>query len=260
VIRALVVDDEPLARTGLRTWLAQEPDVTVVGEAGDGPAAIEAIQTLTPDLVFLDIRMPGMDGFEVIDRVATTHLPLVVFVTAHDEHAIQAFDVQALDYLLKPVSAARFAEAMRRARAALEREEGVAARAQLARVLDQRESGGDPGAGPTPVLHRFVVKDRGRYRLVRTEEVEWIEAAGNYAEIHTRGGVHLVRVTIAALESRLDRERFARIHRSTIVRIDRIREIVPEWHGDCQVILDSGATIKMSRSYRDRLLPTEKRS
>ena len=271
MIRTLIVDDEPLARTGLRVWLANEPDVTVVGEAGDGQSAIEAIRDLTPDLLFLDIQMPGMDGFEVIDLAAVDHLPLVVFVTAHDQHAIHAFEVHALDYLLKPVSEARFAAAMRRARAALDPQAvtaGAAIRARLASVLDWRDAGrGDSAppvdgtsSRPTAFLQRFVVKDRGRFLLVRAEEVEWIEAAGNYVQIHTRGAAYLVRATIAQLTARLDPNRFARIHRSTIVQIDGIREIVPEWHGDFQLILASGTTVRMSRGFRARLLPGGKRS
>jgi two-component system LytT family response regulator len=277
VIRTLIVDDEPLARTGLRVWLAKEPDVTVVGEAGDGPAAVEAIRALTPDLVLLDVQMPGMDAFDVIDQVAGAHLPLVVFVTAHDEHAIQAFEVHALDYLLKPVSEARFAAAMQRARVALAAGAQAAEDAasdRIARALDWRDTrrndstggGGETAAGPArtppgrpPVLHRFVVKDRDRYLLVRANDVEWIEAAGNYAQIHTRGAAYLVRATIAELTARLDPNRFARIHRSAIVQIDCIREIVPEWHGDCQVILTSGTTVRMSRGFRERLLPSEAR-
>jgi len=267
MIRTLIVDDEPLARTGLRVRLANEPDVTVVGEAADGPTAIEAIRSLTPDLLFLDIQMPGMDGFEVIDLVAMEHLPLVVFVTAHDEHAIHAFEVHALDYLLKPVSEARFTEAMRRARAALAPDAATAAdtaHARLATALDwrdaERNAGHNAALAQSPPLHRFVVKDRGRYLFVRADEVEWIEAAGNYAEIHARGTAYLVRATIADLTARLDPDRFARIHRSTIVQIDRIREIVPEWHGDFKVVLESGTTLRMSRGFRDRLLPGGKRS
>ena len=275
MIRTLIVDDEPLARTGLRVWLGKDPEVTVIGEAADGPAAIEAIRRLTPDLVFLDIQMPGMDGFEVIDQVAGEHLPLVVFVTAHDEHALRAFEVHALDYLLKPVSETRFAEAMRRARAALDPDAAPAAetaRTRLANALDWRDAVRDEmriagnGSGrssasalPSP-LHRFVVKDRERFLLVRASDVEWIEAAGNYVQIHTRSAAYLVRATIAELTARLDPNRFARIHRSTIVQIDCIREIVPEWHGDFQVTLESGTTVRMSRGFRERLLPTGKGS
>jgi len=252
VIRTLIVDDEPLARDGLRVRLLRESDVEIVGEAGDGPGAITAIRSLHPDLVFLDVQMPGMNGFEILEQVAGEHLPIVVFVTAHDEHALRAFDVHALDYLLKPVADDRFLESLRRARAALTAETlATGARERLAGALDAKA--GTPGAGPGPI-RRFVVKERGRYLLVPAEEVHWIGAAGNYAEIHARGGAHLVRATIADLAARLDPARFARIHRSTIVQIDQIREIIPEWHGDFDVVLEDGTTLKMSRGFRDRLL------
>jgi two-component system, LytTR family, response regulator len=252
VIRTLIVDDEPLARDGLRVRLQRESDVEIIGEAGDGPGAVDAIRSLHPDLVFLDIQMPGMDGFEILEQVAAEHLPIVVFVTAHDEHALRAFDVHALDYLLKPVADDRFLESLRRARAAMDAETPVAEmRERLAGALDAQAAA---TAGSPAVIRRFVVKERGRYLLVPAEEVSWIGAAGNYAEIHARGGAHLVRATIADLAARLDPARFARIHRSTIVQIDRIREIIPEWHGDFDVVMEDGTTLRMSRGFRDRLL------
>jgi len=253
VIRTLIVDDEPLARDGLRVRLQRESDVEIIGEAGDGPGAVEAIRSLHPDLVFLDIQMPGMGGFEILEQVAAEHLPIVVFVTAHDEHALRAFDVHALDYLLKPVADDRFLESLRRARAALDAETPAAGmRERLAGALDAQAAAAT--AASPAVIRRFVVKERGRYLLVPAEEVSWIGAAGNYAEIHARGGAYLVRATIADLAARLDPARFARIHRSTIVQIDRIREIIPEWHGDFDVVMEDGTTLRMSRGFRDRLL------
>jgi two-component system LytT family response regulator len=253
VIRTLIVDDEPLARDGLRVRLQRESDVEIIGEAGDGPGAVEAIRSLHPDLVFLDVQMPGMDGFEILEQVAAEHLPIVVFVTAHDEHALRAFDVHALDYLLKPVADDRFLESLRRARAALDAETPAAGvRERLAGALDAQAAAAT--ATRPAVIRRFVVKERGRYLLVPAEEVSWIGAAGNYAEIHARGGAYLVRATIADLAARLDPARFARIHRSTIVQIDRIREIIPEWHGDFDVVMEDGTTLRMSRGFRDRLL------
>jgi two-component system LytT family response regulator len=253
VIRTLIVDDEPLARDGLRVRLQRESDVEIIGEAGDGPGAVEAIRSLHPDLVFLDIQMPGMGGFEILEQVAAEHLPIVVFVTAHDEHALRAFDVHALDYLLKPVADDRFLESLRRARAALDAETPAAGmRERLAGALDAQAAAAT--AASPAVIRRFVVKERGRYLLVPAEEVSWIGAAGNYAEIHARGAAYLVRATIADLAARLDPARFARIHRSTIVQIDRIREIIPEWHGDFDVVMEDGTTLRMSRGFRDRLL------
>lgn len=253
MIRTLIVDDEPLARDGLRVRLQRESDVEIIGEAGDGPGAVEAIRSLHPDLVFLDIQMPGMGGFEILEQVAAEHLPIVVFVTAHDEHALRAFDVHALDYLLKPVADDRFLESLRRARAALDAETPAAGmRERLAGALDAQAAAAT--AASPAVIRRFVVKERGRYLLVPAEEVSWIGAAGNYAEIHARGGAYLVRATIADLAARLDPARFARIHRSTIVQIDRIREIIPEWHGDFDVVMEDGTTLRMSRGFRDRLL------
>ena len=255
MIRTLIVDDEPLARDGLRVRLERESDVEIIGEAGDGPGAVEAIRSLHPDLVFLDIQMPGMDGFTILEQVAAEHLPIVVFVTAHDEHALRAFDVHALDYLLKPVADDRFLESLRRARAALEETPAVGMRERLAEALDAQAAAATAAPATRPVvIRRFVVKERGRYLLVPAEEVTWIGAAGNYAEIHARGGAYLVRATIADLAARLDSARFARIHRSTIVQIDRIREIIPEWHGDFDVVMEDGTTLRMSRGFRDRLL------
>ena len=254
MIRTLIVDDEPLARDGLRVRLQRESDVEIIGEAGDGPGAIEAIRRLQPDLVYLDIQMPGMDGFEILEHVAGEHLPIVVFVTAHDEHALRAFDVHALDYLLKPVAEDRFLESLRRARAALDADSvATGMRERLAGALDAKAASA-PAAGSPPLLRRFVVKERGRYLLVPADEVHWIGAAGNYAELHARGGTYLVRATIAELAARLDPARFARIHRSTIVQIDGIREIVPESHGDFDVVLADGTSLRMSRGFRDRLL------
>jgi two-component system LytT family response regulator len=252
VIRVVIVDDEPLAREGLRLRLEREPGITVVAEAGSGSAAVATILSERPDLVFLDVQMPGGDGFQVLDRVAGQHLPEVVFVTAHDRHAVRAFEVHALDYLLKPIVDERFEAALRRARAELER--GVA-RANPARLSDLLDDLRRPDAAGASPLRRFAVRDRDRFRLIAVEEVRWFAAAGNYVEVHTAAGTHLIRDGIAALERRLDPGRFARIHRSTIVRLDGVREIVPTPHGDFEVVLDDGTRLGMSRTHRSRLLP-----
>jgi len=252
VIRALIVDDEPLAREGLRLWLGHEPDLEVIGEAGDGESAVSAIVALRPDLVFLDVQMPGLDGFGVLGRVASEHLPAVVFVTSHDRHAVRAFDVHALDYVLKPVRAERLAEAVRRARADLARGEDRAAPERLGALLDALDPA--PRAGSPPcALRRFVVRGPSGFSIVRVEDVRWVRSAGNYAELHTARGTHLVRGTMDALERQLDADRFARIHRTIIVGLDEVREVTPTPHGDYTVRLADGATVPMSRTYRGRL-------
>jgi two-component system LytT family response regulator len=261
VIRALVVDDEPLAREGLRVRLALERDVEIVGEAADGPGAVEAIRRLLPDLVLLDVQMPGMDGFEVLAAVAGDCLPAVVFVTAHDRYALKAFEVHALDYLLKPVAPARLHQSLERVRRDLERGEpaGASAAASVAGLLAAHEQvggrrGADAAPPPDPYARRWAVRDGERFVLLRAEEVDWIEAAANYVRFHARGTSFLLRGTMAALERTLDPRQFARIHRSTIVNLDRVREIRPEWHGDYDVILAGGATLRLGRRYREALL------
>ena len=253
MIRVAIVDDEPVAREGIRLWLASEPDVEIVGEAGNPNDAIALIERTRPDLLFLDVQMPGGDGFDVVEGIAATHLPEVVFVTAHEENALRAFDVAALDFLLKPVREERFRTALERARRELARggdERETPAR--LGALLDHVRG----GAGPGRRLERFAVRERDRFVIVKASDVAWIEAAGNYAELHTTAGAtHLVRATLADIEARLDPEAFARIHRGTLVRVDTIREVVPASHGDCDVVLTDGTTLKLSRRFRERLLP-----
>lgn len=259
MIRTLIVDDEPLARDGLRVRLAEQPDVEIVGEAADGPAAVLAIRALRPDLVYLDVQMPGLDGFEVLEQVGDTGLPMVVFVTAHDDRALRAFEIHALDYLLKPFTEERFLESLRRARVELAAPEEHPERTRLLGLLEAvaaARADATPGhAAAWP--RRFTVRDRDRIRLVRVDDLEAVEAAGNYVQLVARDGRHLLRHTLAEMESRLDPARFARIHRSTIVNVDRVREIRSDAHGDADVLLESGATYRLSRAYRRRLLPEE---
>jgi len=250
-VRALIVDDEPLARDGLRLMLSGIDDVEIVGEAGDGAAAVRAIGTLRPDVVLLDVQMPGQNGFEVVESAAADHLPLVVFVTAYDEYALRAFQVHAFDYLLKPVSQARLAEAMERVRADLLR--GSPPRERVLDVVDSARLGGRSIARSRYTV-RFAVRDRDRYLLVRTAEIDWIEAAANYVRLNTRGRGLLLRMTISDMEARLDPAVFTRIHRSIIVNTARIQEIRPDPHGDFGVVLTDGRTLRMSRTYRGRLL------
>jgi len=258
MIRTVIVDDEPFARAGIRERLSHEADIKIVGEAGDVPGAVGLIAETRPDLVFLDVQMPGGDGFDLLAAISDAPLPAIIFVTAHDDRALQAFEVHAVDYLLKPVSETRFREALDRARRELSREgrtAGESDRRYVALLDSISELGRSATIAGGARLDRFGVRDGERFLFVRAERVDWIEAAGNYAEIHVGENEYLVRMTLLEIELRLDPAQFARIHRSTIVNIDRIREIVPEPHGDAEVVMESGAVLRLSRNYRGRLIP-----
>jgi two-component system LytT family response regulator len=246
-IRALVVDDEPVARRGLLRLLRLEPDIEVVGECGDGHAAIAAIATHAPDLVFLDVQMPEIDGFGVVGAVGGDRMPAVVFVTAFDQHAVRAFDAQAIDYVLKPIDPERFRRAVQRARARLARpDDGFIDRLSTALAAIGREA-------PPRWPGRLAIRSQGRVRLVDIDAVERIVAAGNYVEIHAGGKTHLLRETMARLEARLDPGRFVRISRAAIVAIARIREVQPLFNGDFVVLMQDGAQANGSRRYRAAL-------
>jgi two-component system LytT family response regulator len=250
-IRTVIVDDERLARDAIRIRLQDEPDIEVIGEAATGGEAVALIAEALPDVVFLDVQMPGMDGFEVLDRVAPTWLPIVVFVTAYDRYALKAFETHALDYLLKPFTRDRFRAALQRARAAFANAVDPSAERGLVKLLNDRSrSPADRGKG---YLVRFAVKHHRGMKLVRVRDIDYIQAGGNYAEIHAAGGTHLVRMTMQELEQRLDPSLFVRIHRSTIVQIDRIRDIVADSHGDFDLSLRDGRVLRLSRNYRGRL-------
>jgi two-component system, LytTR family, response regulator len=257
MIRALVVDDEALAREGIRLQLERETDISIVGEAGDGPDAVDAIARLRPDLVFLDIEIPGFDGFEVLRRVSSTHLPTVIFVTAYDHYAVRAFDARAVDYLMKPLSLTRFQETLHRVRLALT-SLGDGGRSHQ-RLIDRIESRDRPGTAVEGGVYyrRFTVKEGFHFLVVKASDVDWFEAASNYVQLHVHGREHLLRVTLSDLEEKLDPSRFVRIHRSTIVNLDRVIEIRPTWHGDFIVLLNVGTTLRLSRVYRDRLMPSK---
>jgi two-component system LytT family response regulator len=251
VIRVAIVDDEPVAREGLRLWLAAEDGVTVVGEAGTPAEAIALVLRERPDLLYLDVQMPEGDGFSVLEGIAETYLPEVIFVTAHEQHALRAFDLAALDFLLKPVREERFRVALERARRTLARGTAREGPEHLAALLDQVRRARGAARG----IERFTVRDRDRIRLVPVADVRWIGAAGNYAELHLAQEKHLVRATMAELEAGLDPAVFARIHRGTLVRIECVREVIPAAHGDFDVVLDDGTELRLSRRYRSRLLP-----
>ncbi len=241
-LRVVIVDDETHGREKLQRYLADAPGFACVGQAADGLTAVELIEETRPDLVFLDIQMPGLDGFDVVEALAFDPLPRIVFVTAHDTHAVRAFEVHALDYLLKPVDRERFAEALDRAREAVP----VAVQPAAAHVAHEVA----PRRAP---LTRFLVRSRGRMHLVAIDDVDWIGAAGNYAELHVGRDTHLVRGTLTGLEARLPADRFARIHRSTIVHLDRIESLHPWSHGDMEVVLRGGTRLRLSRRYRAAL-------
>jgi two-component system LytT family response regulator len=242
-IRALIVDDEQLARQRVRLLLGEEPDVEVIGENGDGFEAVDQIQTTKPDLVFLDVQMPEMDGFEVLRRVPQALLPVVIFTTAYDQHALRAFEVNALDYLLKPFKPTRFKEAVRRALDLIaNKHAGVAARGLLA-LLGQ--------TAPAGQLTRLVVKTPGKVIFVELDQIQAIEAAGKYAVVHVGKENHVLRDTMRSLESHLPPQRFLRISRSVIVNIDQIQELQPMFKGENLVVLKNGNRYPTTRPIRE---------
>lgn len=261
MLRTLIVDDEPLARDGIRMHLAREPDVEIVGEAADGVQAVEAIQALRPDLVFLDVQMPEVDGLEVVERIGAARMPAVIFATAYHQHAVRAFELHAVDYLLKPVTEERVRNAMTRARlrVATRGEEELTTRLEALledlRALHARA--GEPGeAAPAPRKYAAWISVAGRTstQLVRVEDVDWFEAEGNYVRLHVGKVTHLIRSTLRAMGDQLDPAMFIRIHRSTIVNVSRIREIQPWFGGDYIALLHDGRQLRVSRSHREQLL------
>jgi two-component system LytT family response regulator len=258
-IRTFIVDDEALAREAIRLRLAGETDIEIVGEASNGPDAVRQMAKLRPDLLFLDIQMPEMDGFEVIERTAEDHLPIVVFVTAYDQYALKAFEANALDYLLKPFTERRFEAALNRAREEVSRASHEQSQERLLTVLndrmrtrDQREA--SQAGTSEPFLTRLTVKRDERLALLRVDDVDWIESSANYACLHVGATSYVVRMTMSEFERRLDPLKFARIHRSFIVQIDRIASIAPVWHGDFDLTLKDGTVLRLTRNYRSRLL------
>ncbi len=249
-LTTLIVDDEELARRGLRTRLERIPRVEIIGEAESGREAVDMIREASPDLVFLDIQMPGLDGFDVIEEIGAGAMPSVIFVTAYDEHALRAFEVHALDYLLKPLDGDRLRDAVERCRAHLgRRPSGMTERlSALLQEIDPERS--DPA--PTAASSRFIIKSGGRIRFVDAEDIHYVEAAGDYVRLHTDDKIHLLRETMAEMENRLP-DAFLRIHRSTIIDTERITELQPYGNSEFIVVLESGEKLKLSRSYRDDL-------
>jgi len=244
-IRTLIVDDEPLARDRIKRFLRDEPDIKLIGESGNGAEAIEKIKAEKPDLVFLDIQMPEKNGFEVVKALDAKSLPTIIFVTAYDQYALQAFDVHALDYLLKPFNRERIKRAVARARENVEQRTFGNLDERLASLLADLK-------GEKKYLERLVVKSTGRVFFLKTDEIDWIEAAGNYVKLHVGRDSHMIRETMNGIEAKLDPDQFLRIHRSTVVNIDRIKELHPMFSGDYAVILRNGTELALSRNYRDR--------
>jgi two-component system, LytTR family, response regulator len=245
-IQTLIVDDEPLARDRVRQLLQADQEFHVAGECRNGSEAVEAIRKARPDLVFLDVQMPEVDGFGVIEAIGERNMPAVIFVTAYDKYALRAFDENALDYLLKPYDERRFQRAVQRVKDHLNRgNSGDVAQRMLAMLQDVSPE--------RKAMDRLVIKSDGRVVFLKTREVDYAEAAGNYLSLHVGKDTYLIRETMNAFEARLDPEKFLRIHRSTIVNIERIKEVQPWFKGEYVVTLRDGTELSLSRTYRDKL-------
>lgn len=245
-IRALIVDDEPIARLGVRQYLEDEADIEVIDECGCGLEAVAAILQQKPDLVFLDVQMPELDGFGVIETVGAEHMPCVIFVTAYDRYTLRAFEVQALDYLLKPFEQGRFRRTIARARQQIQERQAGRLNRRLLSLLERLP-------GRQQYLERVVIKSSGRIIFLDVSEIDWIEAADNYVRLHVGDRTHLLHETLSAFEQKIDPAKFIRIHRSRIVNASRIAELQPLFHGEYVVIMKDGTELTTSRSFRERM-------
>jgi two-component system LytT family response regulator len=252
-LRVVVADDEALARHMLTTLLAREPGVRVVAECGNGPETIDAVRDHAPDVLFLDVRMPGASGIEVLERLGPDAVRAVVLVTAFDDYAVAAFELHALDYVMKPVDPDRFRTTMHRVRERLRQQRSASVTDEAIRALAQAYGAASGGQAGERYLTRIVVRSTKSVAVVDLADVDWIEADDDYLRLHAGARAHLVRGTLGALEAQLDPSEFVRIHRSTIVRLSRVKELVPQLHGDYEVRLTTGAQLRLSRSYRERL-------
>ncbi|MBX7152132.1 LytTR family transcriptional regulator DNA-binding domain-containing protein [bacterium] len=243
-LRTILSDDEPLALDVLRLLLQAEPDVDIVAECSNGFETVTAILEKKPDVLFLDIRMPDLDGFGVIQTVGVSRMPVTVFVTAFDQYALRAFEAHALDYLLKPFDPSRFRDTLERVRKQVRQQSSVIEQ-KLESLLQTTDK--HPAA-----LERLVIKESGRIYFVKTDEIDWVEASGSYVTLHCGRQKHLLHQTLTRLEEQLDTSKFVRIHRSTIVNIERIKELKPHFNGEYFIFLSNGARLKLSRSYKDR--------
>lgn len=245
-IRTLIVDDEPLARRKIRRMLARDPEVEILDDCANGREAIAAISTHNPDLVFLDVQMPEIDGFDVLESIPPAGMPFVIFVTAYDQYALRAFEVSAVDYLVKPFDRRRFEKALQRAKSRLATERGSDLNQQTLALLEELKA-------RSSHVERLVIKAGGRAFFLKADEVEWIEAEGKYVRLHVGKESYLLREAIGSMEGQLDPKKFPRIHRSTIVNIERVRELQPWFHNEYRVILKDGTELMLSRSCRKRL-------
>lgn len=252
-IRTLIVDDEPLARRNLRLLLEKDPQIEIIDECRNGREAVQAVKSFSPDLIFLDIQMPEMDGFDVLASVGAEQIQAIIFVTAFDQYALKAFEVHALDYLLKPFDDARFQRALEQAKSQIEQRALNKVSRKLLALLEDRESKREQRAPHKTYLTRLMIKLASRVVLLKVNDIDWIEADGNYAKLHVGGKSHLLREKMHDLEDQLTPERFVRIHRSVIVNLDRIKELHPHFNGDYIVVLDDGVQLKLSRSRREHL-------
>jgi len=244
-IRTLIVDDESLARDRMRQLLQKEAEIEIIGECADGRTAVATIQDESPDLIFLDVQMPELDGFGVVAAIVPEAMPVIVFVTAHDKFALRAFEIHAVDYLLKPFDRERFQVALRRALEQVAQRDNSALIARQAALIASLKS--------LNTEDRIAVKSGGHVVWVKLDEVDWIGSADNYAELHVGVKSHLLRETMAALEARLDAKRFVRISRSVIVNAPRIKELKRLFYGGCEIMLQDGTKLTLSRRYRDKL-------
>ena len=246
MIRTLIIDDVALARERLKRCLADEPEIEIVGECDNGEKAVADIRSLAPDLIFLDVQMPALDGFGVLDALKEEWAPAVIFVTAYNEYAIQAFEVNALDYLLKPVDCERLSKAVERAKSRLSQSIGDdRLESRFRALLDDINTG-------SKFSKRLTIKLTGRTILLPIDEIDWIETHGNYLKVHTGRESHLIRGTMQSLETKLDPEKFVRVHRSVIVNVEKIKEIYPRSNGDQDLVLQNGRQLMLSRNYRDK--------
>ena len=244
-IRTLIVDDEPPARELIATLLREEPDIEVIGECGNGSDAVGAIRNSSPDLVFLDVQMPGLDGFGVLEALQEQRLPLLVFVTAFDQHAVRAFELHALDYLLKPFEYARLHESVQRARLSLLKDSSEDYRERVLSLLEELRI-------KSQSWDRLVIREAGRVIFVKPDEIDWIDTQGNYLRLHVGKATYLLRETMGTAEARLAPKKFLRVSRSTLVNLERVKEWQPLFHGDSVVILNDSTRLTVSRVYREK--------
>ena len=252
-IRVVIVDDEPFARERVRRLLAEEPDIEIVGEASDGAEAVQVIKEKAPDLIFLDVQMPGKNGFDALTEIAPEETPVVIFLTAYDSYAVLAFESAALDYILKPFDEERFQKAVNRAKMQLRQHAQVESNQNEVKITESASETSEAFDLGRDFLERVMIKKGGRVFFFKTADIEWIEAYGNYVQLHFEKATYLLRETMTNLETRLDPKKFVRVHRSGLVNFERIREMQPIYGGRAKLVLASGANLTVSRRYYQKL-------